>query len=79
MLVVVEILTSVNLWLFKLLKNMVLFLIDVDEVPDDELVVPSAMMGAPTVLVEKILMVKSLSKAFAFENHMGKIFLALFQ
>ena len=27
-------------------------LIDVDEVPDDELVVPSAMMGAPTVLVE---------------------------
>lgn len=29
-------------------------LIEVDEVPDDALVVPSAMMGAPTVLVEKI-------------------------
>lgn len=29
-------------------------IITVDEVPDDALVVPSAMMGAPTVLVEKL-------------------------
>ena len=26
----------------------------VDELPDDALVVPSAMMGAPTVMVEKL-------------------------
>ncbi|HEY4553454.1 MAG TPA: DUF917 domain-containing protein [Bacillaceae bacterium] len=29
-------------------------LLSVDEVPDDALVVPSAMMGAPTVMVEKV-------------------------
>lgn len=29
-------------------------LLSLDEVPDDELVIPTAMMGAPTVLVEKI-------------------------
>jgi hypothetical protein len=29
-------------------------LISLDEVPDDALIVPSAMMGAPTVLVEKV-------------------------
>lgn len=29
-------------------------LIDVDEIEDDDLIVPSAMMGAPTVMVEKI-------------------------
>lgn len=29
-------------------------LIELDEVPDDALIVPSAMMGAPTVMVEKI-------------------------
>lgn len=28
--------------------------VEVDEVPDDALVVPSAMMGAPTVMVEKL-------------------------
>ncbi|MFS0783771.1 DUF917 domain-containing protein [Bacillus sp. 1P06AnD] len=28
-------------------------LLDVDEVPDDALIVPSAMMGAPTVMLEK--------------------------
>ena len=28
--------------------------VDVDEIADDELVVPCAMMGAPTVMVEKI-------------------------
>lgn len=30
-------------------------LIDPSELPDDSLVIPTAMMGAPTVLVEKIL------------------------
>lgn len=29
-------------------------LLDVEEVPDDALIVPTAMMGAPTVLVEKL-------------------------
>ena len=29
-------------------------LVSVDEVPDEALVVPSAMMGAPTVMVEKL-------------------------
>jgi DUF917 family protein len=29
-------------------------IVDVDEVPDEALVVPSAMMGAPTVMVEKV-------------------------
>src|SRR4051812_50106388 len=29
-------------------------LVDVAEVPDDALVLPSAMMGAPTVMVEKL-------------------------
>lgn len=29
-------------------------LLDVDEIEDDDMIVPSAMMGAPTVLVEKI-------------------------
>ena len=28
--------------------------LDADEVPDDALVVPSSMMGAPTVMLEKI-------------------------
>ncbi len=28
-------------------------LLDIDEVPEDALVVPSSMMGAPTVMVEK--------------------------
>ncbi|HOP24614.1 MAG TPA: DUF917 domain-containing protein [Defluviitoga sp.] len=48
-------------------------LIDVDEVPDDALVVPSAMMGAPTVLVEKIPNGEEPFKAFELlKNHMGK-------
>ena len=29
-------------------------LLDPSEVPDDALVIPTAMMGAPTVLIEKI-------------------------
>jgi len=29
-------------------------LVDVDDVPDDKLIIPSAMMGAPAVMVEKL-------------------------
>jgi hypothetical protein len=40
-------------------------LVSVDEVPDDALVVPSAMMGAPTVMVEKLPRGDEIIKAFA--------------
>ncbi|MBM7573451.1 DUF917 domain-containing protein [Aquibacillus albus] len=35
-------------------KNGPIKMIDPTEVPDDELVIPTAMMGAPTIMVEKI-------------------------
>ena len=35
-------------------EGLTIDVIDPDEVPDDALVIPTAMMGAPTVLVEKI-------------------------
>jgi uncharacterized protein len=48
-------------------------IIDLQDVPDDALVIPTAMMGAPTVLVEKLPRgdeaVKSLR---ALEQHLGK-------
>ncbi|WP_047983220.1 DUF917 domain-containing protein [Ornithinibacillus californiensis] len=48
-------------------------LITVDEVPDDALVVPSAMMGAPTVMVEKIPSGNEALVAFeALQNYLGK-------
>lgn len=48
-------------------------LIDVDEVPDDALIVPSAMMGAPTVLVEKIPNGEEPFWAFELlKNYLGK-------
>jgi uncharacterized protein len=47
--------------------------IDLQDVPDDALVIPTAMMGAPTILVEKLPKgdeaVKSLR---ALEQHLGK-------
>lgn len=44
-----------------------------DEVPDDALVLPTAMMGAPTVLIEKIANGCEFKKVFeAMEKHMGK-------
>lgn len=51
-------------------------LLDVDEVPDDALIVPTAMIGAPTVMVEKIPNGEEAVQAFqALENYMGeKIF-----
>ncbi len=48
-------------------------IIDVQDVPDDALVIPTAMMGAPTVLVEKLPRgdeaIRSLQ---ALEAHLGK-------
>ncbi|MEC5423152.1 DUF917 domain-containing protein [Virgibacillus sp. C22-A2] len=48
-------------------------LLSVEEVPDDALVVPSAMMGAPTVMVEKIPSGEEAVGAFkALQTYMGK-------
>jgi uncharacterized protein len=47
--------------------------LDVDEVPDDALVVPSAMMGAPTVIVEKLPSgEEALQAFFALQEHLGR-------
>ncbi|WP_018085002.1 DUF917 domain-containing protein [Desulfurispora thermophila] len=54
-------------------KNGPVELIDVEQVPDDAWVVPAAMMGAPTVLVEKIPSGKEIFKAFdSLQNYLGK-------
>jgi hypothetical protein len=48
-------------------------IVDVDEVPDDALVVPSAMMGAPTVIVEKLPSGEEALQAFAaLQEHLGR-------
>ena len=48
-------------------------MIDLDEVPDDALVVPCAMMGAPTVMVEKIPQGEEILAAFRkLESFLGK-------
>lgn len=48
-------------------------LIDTDEVPDDALIVPSAMMGAPTVLIEKPANGSEFQRAFkAMEKYFGQ-------
>ncbi len=48
-------------------------LIDVDDVPDDALIVPLAMMGAPTVLVEKIPNGDEFPRAYdALRKYLGK-------
>jgi DUF917 family protein len=47
-------------------------LVSVDEVPDDAVVVPSAMMGAPTVMVEKLPRGDEIIRAFkALQEFMG--------
>ncbi len=47
-------------------------LIEVDELGDDDLVVPAAMMGAPTVMVEKLPRGDEVVKAFkALEAYLG--------
>lgn len=48
-------------------------LLNVNEVPDDALVVPSGMMGAPTVMIEKAPSGDEAIKAFnSLENYLGK-------
>jgi DUF917 family protein len=48
-------------------------LVDVEEVPDDAFVVPSAMMGAPTVMVEKLPKGDEVVRAFhALGSYMGR-------
>jgi DUF917 family protein len=48
-------------------------LLDVSEIADDELVVPTAMMGAPTVMVEKLPSGTELIRAFeALQEFLGK-------
>jgi DUF917 family protein len=48
-------------------------LVSVDEVPDDAVVVPSAMMGAPTVMVEKLPRGDEIIRAFkALQEFMGR-------
>lgn len=48
-------------------------IVEVGEVPDDALVVPSAMMGAPTVLVEKLPSGDETTRAFqALQEHLGR-------
>ncbi len=48
-------------------------LLDLDEVDDDSLIVPSAMMGAPTVMVEKLPKGDEIIKAFqSLEAYLGR-------
>jgi hypothetical protein len=48
-------------------------LISVDEVPDDALIIPSAMMGAPAVMLEKLPNGSEPEHAFrALERHLGQ-------
>ena len=48
-------------------------IVSVDEVPDDAFVVPSAMMGAPTVMVEKLPRGTEVIRAFeALEDYVGR-------
>jgi DUF917 family protein len=47
--------------------------LDVEEVPDDALVIPGAMMGAPTVLVEKLPSGDEVVRALRnLERHLGR-------
>lgn len=48
-------------------------LLDIADIGDDDLVVPSAMMGAPTVMIEKLPSGEEIIKAFqALENYLGQ-------
>lgn len=48
-------------------------LLDADEIADDDLIIPSAMMGAPTVMVEKIPAGHEFVRAFqALETYLGR-------
>lgn len=53
-------------------------LIDLEELPGEGIVLPVAMMGAPTVLVEKLPSGKELARVVgALERHLGKPVVAL--
>src|ERR1700716_646108 len=46
---------------------------DLDEVPDEALIIPTAMMGAPTVMVEKIPSgLEGVHALQALERHLGR-------
>ena len=48
-------------------------LLDVEEVPDEALIIPTAMMGAPTVMIERIPRGdEALGSLRALEAHLGK-------
>ena len=50
-----------------------MFYLDLDEIDDGDLVVPAAMMGAPTVMVEKIPNGKEILSAFEdLGNYLGR-------
>lgn len=54
-------------------RGLNIVLIDVEEVPDDALVLPSAGMGTPTVLIEKLPRGDEALNAFkAMERHLGR-------
>src|SRR5438132_11416457 len=48
-------------------------LVEMDEVADDALIVPSAMMGAPTVMVEKLPRGDEIIRAFkTLQEYLGR-------
>jgi uncharacterized protein len=48
-------------------------IVELDEVPEDAFVIPSAMMGAPTVMVEKLPSGREIENAFfKLEKHLGQ-------
>lgn len=54
-------------------KNGPVSVIDVDELQDDDLVVPACMMGAPTVMVEKLPNGQEIVAAFkSLEDYLGR-------
>ena len=56
-----------------LLEKGKISLLDPDEIPDDELVIPSAMMGAPAVMLEKLPNGREPEASFrAVESFFGK-------
>jgi DUF917 family protein len=56
-----------------ILEHGPLTIVDPEEVPDDALVVPAAMMGAPTIMVEKVPAGGEIVTAFrALEEYLGQ-------
>jgi DUF917 family protein len=54
-------------------EGLTIDLIDPSEVPDDALVIPTAMMGAPTVLVEKLPSgEEAINSLLTLEKHLGR-------